>query len=182
MISACRRVTVCPAGPRSRIRSRPTRFWPTSRTCRPGSGVVTVTGSTDSMRRTGGVSAGNSTRVSKPVEHAHRIPCRVVEAWLAPPLLVEAGVVLLTLVQSGGGDRTRSGPPAGACDERVGGALGVLDTSGSFREEHPPKPVRNRSQPDCHPCRQGVRPALRHRDAVPGNMPLTSKNALPGGG
>lgn len=59
---------------------------------------------------------------------------------------------------------------------------GRTKTSGSLREEHPSKLMRNRSRQDCRPLRRGVASALRQRDAMPAKVPLASKNALPEGG
>ncbi|OLT23625.1 hypothetical protein BJF79_45895 [Actinomadura sp. CNU-125] len=51
--SPCRSVTVRPASPDTRSRTVPTMFWPRSKMCTPGSGLVTFTGSISCSTRVG---------------------------------------------------------------------------------------------------------------------------------
>jgi hypothetical protein len=59
-ISACRRVTRVPAGPRTRSRFQPAKFCPRSATNTPGSGSVIATGRISRRTVTPGSSAATS--------------------------------------------------------------------------------------------------------------------------
>ena len=115
------------AGPDTRIRTRPTRFWPKSRIVRPLGEVRTSRDRKFLVARTSGRAArdGIGARLHGPRQG----PPAVIESGTGPVLNSPAGVEGLARVDAAG---PRSGPsakaaPLGARWHRLLGSVGVLD-------------------------------------------------------